>query len=84
MKKEKTVQTPELFIAGNIMAWKDSVIQLSNISSISTVPLALKQFPLWTLIGIFIGLLLFKLTISFFHPKDILYVKYCYYRLFRL
>ena len=44
------------------MAWKDSVIQLSNISSISTVPLALKQFPLWTLIGIFIGLLLFKFS----------------------
>ena len=54
MKNEKTINTPQLAITGNIMAWNDSVIQLSSISSISTVPLALTPFPMWTLL-LFLG-----------------------------
>lgn len=56
MKNEKTINTPQLAIAGNIMAWNDSVIQLSNISSISTVPLALTPFPLWIILLLFGGI----------------------------
>ena len=53
MKKEATINTPELSIVGNAMAWKNSVIFLSNISSISNVPLETPPFPLWAL-GVFI------------------------------
>lgn len=49
MKKEATINTPELSIVGNAMAWKNSVIFLSNISSISTIPLESLPFPLWAL-----------------------------------
>lgn len=64
MKKEATINTPELSIVGNAMAWKNSVIFLSNISSISTIPLETIPFPMWAL-GIFIiGLIcLFKFAL---------------------
>ena len=63
MKNEKTINTPQLAISGNIMAWNDSVIQLSNVSSISTVPLALTPFPIWTLVLLFGGIYSFILSI---------------------
>jgi len=60
MKKEKSIITPQLLIDGNIMAWKNSAIQLSNVSSISTVPLELMPFPSWTLLVLLAGLIVFK------------------------
>lgn len=62
MKKEKTIVTPELSVVGNVMSWKNSVIQLSNISSISTVPLELLPFPTWAIPLILIGTVAFKLS----------------------
>lgn len=56
MKKEKNIITPQLMIAGNIMAWKDSVLQLSNVSSVSTVPLELMPFPTWVLLVFLAGI----------------------------
>lgn len=50
MKTEKKIETPELVVSGNSMAWKDMVIQLSNISTVSTVPLDKLPFPTWTLV----------------------------------
>lgn len=47
MKKEKSIVTPQLLIDVNIMAWKESILQLSNISSVSTVPLEPVPFPSW-------------------------------------
>lgn len=60
MKKEKNIITPQLVIAGNIMAWKDSVLQLSNVSSVSTVPLEPIPFPSWALLALLVGLIIFK------------------------
>lgn len=61
-EKEKEIITPQLTIAGNIMAWKDSIIQLSNICSISTVPLGLTPFPIWTLLLFLIGIYIFNVS----------------------
>ena len=64
MKKEATINTPELSIVGNAMAWKNSVIFLSNISSISTIPLESIPFPMWALAIFILGLIcLFKFTL---------------------
>ncbi len=59
MKKQNRIYTPQLAIAGNIMSWQNSVIQLSNISSISTVPFELQAFPVWVLLAFLIGMGLF-------------------------
>ena len=58
LKKEKSIETPQLRIVGNAMAWGESVIQLSNISSVSTVPLELIPFPLGAVITCLIGMAL--------------------------
>lgn len=63
MKKEKNIITPQLLIAGNIMAWKDSVLQLSNISSVSTVPLEPIPFPIWAILLFLAGLVTFKTSL---------------------
>lgn len=62
MKQEKTIDTPQLVITGNIMVWKDSMLQLSNISSVSAVALQPVPFPTWTLLVFVLGL--FALTIE--------------------
>ncbi len=63
MKNQKSIYTPQLAIAGNIMTWKNSAIQLSNISSISTVPFELQAFPVWVLLAFLIGIVLFKVSL---------------------
>lgn len=59
MKKEKSIVTSQLLIVGNIMAWKDSVLQLSNVSSVSTVALEPLPFPSWALLALLAGLAMF-------------------------
>lgn len=63
MKKEKEIDTPELSIAGNVMAWKNTIIQLSNVSSLSTVALDPVAFPLWTILGILIAVVFIPLKL---------------------
>lgn len=65
--KSKEIRTPELSVAGNVMSWRDTIIQLSNISSLSTVPLELAAFPYWTIIVILVGIFLLQesMAISF-------------------
>lgn len=65
MKKddEKSIETKELMIKGNIMLWHGTMIQLSNISSITTDPLALLKFPWGSLVVMLIGLLMEKVNI---------------------
>lgn len=60
MKKEKTIETQELLITGNIMSWKGTMIQLSNVSCISTEPLAQDEFPKLSILLLLIGFWLFK------------------------
>lgn len=65
MKREKEINTPELSIAGNVMAWKNTIIQLSNVSSLSTVALDPVAFPLWTIVGSFIAIILIPFKLAF-------------------
>ncbi len=57
---EKSIDTPELMIKGNIMSWPGTMIQLSNISCISTSALSEKPFPNMAAGIIILGLLGFK------------------------
>lgn len=55
---EKTIETPTLLIKKNIMAWDDTMIQLSNISYVSSSDVAKLGFPIWAAILILAGLFL--------------------------
>lgn len=59
-KKEKSIETPELLIKGNIMSWEGTMIQLSNVSCISTSPLELMEFPKYALLFLLGGLVSFR------------------------
>lgn len=59
-KTEKSIETPELLIKGNIMSWEGTMIQLSNVSCISTSPLELMEFPKYALLFLLGGLVLFR------------------------
>ena len=57
MEKEKSIETKELLIKGNIMSWEGTMIQLSNVSCISTTPLVQIAFPIPSIALLLIGLL---------------------------
>lgn len=57
--QQKAIDTPELFVKGNIMCWDGTMIQLSNISCISTAPLIQTAFPLLAIGLMLIGLVSF-------------------------
>lgn len=50
-EEEKCINTDELNITGNIMTWKGTMIQLANVSYITSTSLALLPFP-WIAAGI--------------------------------
>lgn len=57
----KEIRTPELLIVGNAMSWKDTVIQLSNISSLTTVSLNPEPFPIvWIIVMILASVFLIR------------------------
>jgi len=55
---EKTIETPSLLIKKNIMAWDNTMIQLSNISYVSSYDVAKLSFPIWAAVLILAGLFL--------------------------
>ncbi len=60
LKKEKSIETPELKVKGNIMSWDGMMIQLSNVSSVSTAPLDQLAFPILAVLIFFVGILSIK------------------------
>lgn len=56
-KKEKSIKTPELKVEGNIMSWEGMMIQLSNVSCISTAPLEQLAFPVLSILLVLLGTL---------------------------
>lgn len=58
--QQMVIDTPQLFLKGNIMCWDGMMIQLSNVSCISTMPLAQAAFPLPAIVIILLGLFAFK------------------------
>lgn len=55
MDKVKSIETKNLMIKGNIIEWPGTMIQLSNISCISTADMALKPFPWLSLLVMALG-----------------------------
>ena len=62
-RKEKRVNTPSLSIVGRLLRWEDTIIQIDNISLISTADFQQTSFPLWSLVLILIGLLLIRYSV---------------------
>ncbi len=66
--QQVSIQTSRLLVKGNIMIWDGTMIQLSNISCISTAALAQAPFPMYALglLGVGIIMLLVVWYISVF------------------
>ena len=60
--KEKTVKTEKLLIQGHLLRWEDVVIQISNISLITSSDVITAQFPTWAGIMAVVGLALLGLV----------------------
>lgn len=60
--KDKMVQTDRLQILGHLLRWDDVVIQISNISMISTGSYQSQSFPLWAAIVVIVGLITFWIS----------------------
>lgn len=60
MIKEKSIETSSLLIKGNIMSWDGTMIQLSNVSCISTEALVQKEFPMLSLLLFVIGIFMWS------------------------
>ena len=51
----REINTDSLKIYGNCLEFKDTVIQLSNVSLVANNPLTLPKFPLWTIAALLLG-----------------------------
>lgn len=60
--KSKTIDTPFLAVQGNVMTWDNVMIQISNISLLSAIPITPSEFPFWALIAVIAGLFLFNVS----------------------
>jgi len=60
LKGNKIINTPRLYIEGNIMRWEGNMLQLSNVVNVSTVPQGLLVFPIWTILLILVGGILIR------------------------
>ena len=66
LQSEKCIKTDQLNITGNIMTWQGTMIQLSNVSYITTQSVDATKFPLSGLVCIGVGVIvwLFKVWIA--------------------
>lgn len=62
MEKEKSIETKQLLIKGNIMSWEEMMIQLSNVSCVSVSDLNKVPFPRLALIFIIAGIVLTQIS----------------------
>lgn len=56
--KERTVETEDILVRGNLLKWEGVMIQISNISLITTADMNTPPFPIWAAIVTFIGFFL--------------------------
>lgn len=59
-EEEKCIKTEELNITGNVMTWKGTMIQLANISYITSTAVGLMDFPFLSVGMLLLGVLLGK------------------------
>lgn len=60
ISKEKTVETSNFQVKGHLLQWKDVVIQISNISLITSTDVQPTLFPVWGLVVAAIGSVLIR------------------------
>lgn len=63
MDLKNSIQTERLLIKGNIMSWDNTMIQLSNVSCISTKLLEEIPFPKYAVLLILAGIVMFKFNV---------------------
>lgn len=59
-KKDRTVQTKNLLVRGNLLYWEGVIIQISNISLLTTTNFNTPRFPSWTILLILVGTTVFS------------------------
>ncbi len=59
-KKERIVETNNLLIRGNLLLWKGVIIQISNISLLTTADFNGPSFPIWSFLLIILGFAMFS------------------------
>lgn len=62
-EKEKCIQTNYLNITGNIMTWEGTMIQLSNVSYVTTQNMEPAKLPLWAIGTVVVGICLYKFVL---------------------
>lgn len=60
MNNEKSIETSQLLIKGNLIIWEKMMIQISSISYVSEAPPDKKPFPIWSLLPLLFGIYLFQ------------------------
>lgn len=63
MDTKNSIETKQLLIRGNIMSWDNTMIQLSNVSCLSTAVLEEIPFPKYAILLILAGIILFKFNV---------------------
>ncbi|MBQ6987217.1 MAG: hypothetical protein IJQ25_09545 [Oscillibacter sp.] len=70
--KSKVVETSELQIRGHLLRWSDTVIQLSNISMVSTTELPVPRFPAFAILAAIAGCVLLAMdSRSYYHDETL-------------
>ena len=82
-KNSREVETECLKIHGNCLEFNDTVVQLSNISLLSTENIALEAFPKWTLVLILIGIVLFAIKKAVFVLLGIALIAFGIYAIYQ-
>lgn len=82
---ERTIAgSPSIEIGDNILKYGDSVIQLSNISSIEVAPIPKEPYPTWSTLGIIISILLFVSELSAIKMLGLVFLAVCIANVYRI
>lgn len=85
--KQKTIETDYLNVKGNLINWKGTIIQISNISKISINEVERKPFPIYALLLILLALLILNslpLIAVIFAFVGFFWVCYYFYKINKL
>lgn len=82
----REIDTDSLKIYGNCLEFKDTVIQLSNVSLVANNPIVPPQFPIWAAAALIVGLLFLFVDIGIIRVLGLFlilgggYVTYAWYQ----
>lgn len=61
--ESKIVETDVLKVKGNLISWDNSIIQISNISMLTTTDVEANKFPMYSILFVLLGLFITKTNI---------------------